>query len=270
MAQHSMQQPSSSTLQFSASRLPAGERLAEQVGSIRLKVEHDVLHSTLIARGDTRNCMAMILKPNGFEYNRNLKRWERAGAGPEAVLAGMQRIAERDGVMFETHRTNEPVRKRSLADFLAEHEASCTAALASDLQDPHGTDEEIDDDEWDDDALAQIDAAVAAHAAAPRSPAAAAAPRPALTPEQQRRIEANKAEALRRRAAAGAAPVASAAASAPLTPEQQRRIEANRAEALRRRAAASSSSSQAQSSAVTASPAAAETDSQQTVVDDGE
>ena len=79
-----------------------------------------------------------------------------------------------------------------------------------------------------------------------------------------------KAEALRRRAAAGAAPVASAAASAPLTPEQQRRIEANRAEALRRRAAASSSSSQAQSSGVTASPAAAETDSQQTVVDDGE
>ena len=259
----------SATLQFQASRPPAGERLAEQVGSIRLKVEHDVLHSTLIARGDTRNCMAMILKPHGFEYNRNLKRWERAGAGPEAVLAGMQRIAERDGVSFETFRTNEPVRKRSLADFLAEHEASCTAALASDLQDPHGTDEEIDD-EWDDDALAQIDAAVAAHAAAPRSPAAAAAPRPALTPEQQRRIEANKAEALRRRAAAGAAPVATAAASAPLTPEQQRRIEANRAEALRRRAAASSSSSQAQSSGVTASPAAAETDSQQTVVDDGE
>ena len=152
MAQHS------STLQFQASRPPAGERLAEQVGSIRLKVEHDVLHSTLIARGDTRNCMAMILKPNGFEYNRNLKRWERAGTGPEAVLAGMQRIAERDGVSFETFRTNEPVRKRSLADFLAEHEASCTAALASDLQDPHGTDEEIDD-EWDDDALAQIDAA---------------------------------------------------------------------------------------------------------------
>ena len=113
MAQHS------STLQFSASRLPAGERLAEQVGSIRLKVEHDVLHSTLIARGDTRNCMAMILKPHGFEYNRNLKRWERAGTGPEAVLAGMQRIAERDGVIFETFRTNEPVRKRSLADFLA-------------------------------------------------------------------------------------------------------------------------------------------------------
>ena len=149
----------SSTLQFQASRPPAGERLAEQVGSIRLKVEHDVLHSTLIARGDTRNCMAMILKPHGFEYNRNLKRWDRAGTGPEAVLAGMQRIAERDGVIFETFRTNEPVRKRSLADFLAEHEASCTAALASDLQDPHGTDEDVD--EWDDDALAQIDAALA-------------------------------------------------------------------------------------------------------------
>ena len=104
MAQHS------STLQFTAARPPAGERLAEQVGSIRLKVEHDVLHSTLIARGDTRNCMAMILKPHGFEYNRNLKRWERAGAGPEAVLAGMQRIAERDGVVFATQRTNEPVR----------------------------------------------------------------------------------------------------------------------------------------------------------------
>ena len=87
-------------------------------------------------------------------------------------------------------RTNEPAAE--LAD-LAEHEA-CTAALASDLQDPHGTEES--DDEWDEDALAQIDAAVAAHAAAPRSPAAAAAPRPALTPEQQRRIEANKAEAL--------------------------------------------------------------------------
>ena len=111
MAQHS------STLQFQASRPPAGERLAEQVGSIRLKVEHDVLHSTLIARGDTRNCMAMILKPNGFEYNRNLKRWERAGAGPEAVLAGMQRIAERDGVVSETHRTNEPVRKRAWPTF---------------------------------------------------------------------------------------------------------------------------------------------------------
>ena len=197
MAQHS------STLQFTAARPPAGERLAEQVGSIRLKVEHDVLHSTLIARGDTRNCMAMILKPHGFEYNRNLKRWERAGP------ARRQCSPACSGSLSATASLRDPSHQRAraqagLADFLAEHRASCTAALASDLQDPHGTDEEIDD-EWDQDALAQIDAAVAAHAAAP--PAAAAAPR-RLTPEQQRRIEANKAEALRRRAAAGAAPVA--------------------------------------------------------------
>ena len=41
-----------SQLSFQAAR----PRLAEQVGAIRLKVEHDMLNSILIATGDTREC----------------------------------------------------------------------------------------------------------------------------------------------------------------------------------------------------------------------
>ena len=132
-----------------------------------------------------------------LEYNRNLKRWSAPAPAPRrcspACSGSPSATASLRDLPHQRARAQaEPRRLPGGA------RGCCTAALASDLQDPHGTDEEIDD-EWDDDALAQIDAAVAAHAAAPRRP-----PPPPRRGRRSRRSSSGESRRTRPRPCAGA------------------------------------------------------------------